>query len=652
MHAHRCAIATLALLALPLLAEETAETPSYGFRRLVASPSQNGEMTEITIEGECSFPDDTSLDIFLEHRGQKCEGLLISVYPKGGLFTARMSTMKKMLPGHYVVKAQFTAARQDGEVLNLLRNVPEKNAIQAFAIGDPAQIKAIRDEQLKMYEGELGVIEKSFDQMAESYVVLLKKYDMRESPLEWNRKFGNISADCQVAIERLKTAGYEAVIPVFPLLDSWTIEGWGLLAKMFNQLTEGLTIEITEAMSRKGTDRHYFLKSAKQEMANFLQGMRAQITLERKLEQRESLVNDCTELSRLYEESSNTYEQAKQVRSEEVTKAWQEFMTGQDGKGGWRGDLKAITKRVNGYRGGDLEKDYKELVDLLTGAPASLAKLWDLYDRVMMKGENEEQIHTQVKEALDDCYLHIYPVMEVLGFNREVFNRLMGRYQGAPEDGAPEDPVTGTMTDYIRAQVEKLDSADPLEAAKAMQVLLKLETSAKKTLKDLLAKGGIENPKVVGLMTICLGRLGEKSVAPDLIFLLHEAQYESIRLGAAMALGHLGGMEMVSPLTKALSEDESAAVRSAAANAIALLHQPTAIPDLLKALMDEDIVVRQAAISGAESLAKIDFPFDPGASEERRKKDQQGALEWWEANRERLLNPEPEPEGGGAGDGK
>lgn len=644
------ALLLVAVLVLPSFAEEEASLESYGFRRLVAAPSQNGQLTEITVEGECSFPDDTSLDIFLEHRGQQCEGLVICVYPKGGLFTARMSTTKRMLPGHYVVKAQFTAARQDGEVLKLLRNLPEKNAIQAFAIGDPSQIKAIRDEQLKMYEAELATIEKSFAQLVETYADLVKKYDMRESPLEWNRKFGSIPGDCQGAIERLKTAGYDVVIPVFPLLDSWTIEGWGILAKLLNLLTEGLTIEITEAMSRKGTDRHYFLRQAREEMANYLKGMRAQIMLERKLEQREALVNDITELSRLYEEASNTYEQARHVRSEEVKKAWQEFMTGLDGKGGWRGDLKAITKRLDGYRGGDLEKDYRELVDLLTGAPASLEKLWNLYDRVMVKGESEEELHKQVKEAMDDCYIHIFPVMEVLGFNREVFNRLMGRYQGAPEDGAPEDPVTGTMADYIRGQVEKLDSADPVAAGKAMQVLLKLEASAKKILKELLAKGGIENPKIVGLMTICLGRLGERSVTPDLINLLQDAQDESVRVGAAMALGHLGGTEMLAPLEKALAEDESAAVRAAAANAIPLLHQPTAIPGLLKALLDEDLQVRQASVLGAESLAKIDFPFDPGASEERRKKDQQSALEWWEANKERLMNPEPDA--GGAGDGK
>ncbi len=641
----------VAVLVLPSFAEE-ASLDSYGFRRLVAAPSQNGQLTEISVEGECSFPDDTSLDIFLEHRGQQCEGLLLSVYPKGGLFTARMSTMKRMLPGHYVVKAQFTAARQEGDVLKLLRNLPERNAIQAFAIGDPAQIKAVRDEQLKMYEAELATIEKSFGQLADTYAELVKKYDMRESPMEWNRQFGSIPTDTQAAIERLKVAGNDIVIPVFPLLDSWTIEGWGTLSKLYNFLTEGLTIEITEMMSRKGTDRHYFLKKARQEMANYLKGMRAQIALERKLEQREALVNDITDLSRLYEETSNTYEQARLVRSEEVKRAWQEFMSGQDGKGGGRGDLKGITKRLDGYRGSDLEKEYKELVDLLTGAPASLEKLWNLYDRVMVKGESEEDLHNQVRQALDDCYIHIFPVMEVLGFNREVFNRLMGRYQGAPEDGAPEDPVTGTMADYIRAQVEKLDSADPTAAGKAMQVLLKMETSAKKILKELLDKGGIENPKIVGLMTICLGRLGERSVVSQLINLLQDAQDESVRVGAAMALGQLGGAEMLAPLEKALSEDKSPAVRAAAANALPLLHQPSAIPDLLKALMDEDLQVRQAAISGAESLAKIDLPFDPGSSEERRKKEQQGALEWWEANKERLLNPEPEPEPGGAGDGK
>lgn len=632
----------VSLLSLSVLAEELS-LESYGFRRLVATHSQEGPLTQIIVDGECSYPNDTSIDIYVEHHGEPCEGLVITVYPRDGFFSARMSTMKRILPGYYVVKAQFRMARQEGDVLKLLRTpdgreAPEKNAIQAFSIGEPAQIKAIREEQLKLYEAELATIEKSFAAMADTYEELVKKYDMRESPLEWNRKFGNIPMDCQTAIDRLKSSAAEVVIPVFPLIDSWTIEGWGLLSKLFNHLTEGLTIEITEMMSRKGTDRHYFLKKARQEMANFLKGMRAQIALERKLEQREMLVNDITELARLYEESSSTYEQAKTIRTEQMKKAWEEFMSGADGRGGWRGDLKAVGKRLGGYRGSDLEREYKELVDMLTGAPLSLEKLWDLYDRVVAKGEDAEAMETQIRDALNECYIRIYPVMDVLGFNREVFNRLMGRYQGSPEDGAPEDPVTGTMAEYIARQVQKLGSGDTNAAGRAMQILLSMKDTAKRTLKEMLEKGGIENSKIEGLIVICLGRLGDRSVVPRLINLLQDAQDDSIRSGAALALGQLGGAEMLAPLQRALAQDKSPAVRAAAANALPLLGRVEAIPDLLKAFMDEDLQVRKNAEQGAETLAKVDLPYDPGADEPRRLKAQEAAFEWWESNKERLMN--------------
>lgn len=641
-------LAVLILAALPLAAQDPGGYEAYGFRRLAGTPVQNGLMTEIAIEGECSFPDDTSIDIFVEHRGQQCESLLITLSPKNGLFTGRMSTMNKMLPGHYVVKAQVTAARQEGDVLALLRNMPEKNATQAFSVGTQEEIKKIRDEHLAMYEKELAQIEATFAQLAQTYGELLKHYDMRESPLEWNRKFQTVPNDCQVNIERLRTMFNGYVIPVFPLLHSWTIEGFATLSSLHSMLTDGLTIEITEMMSRKGTDRQYFLKKAQEQMANYLKGMRAQIALERKLELREALVADITELSRLYEETSNTFDQAKAVQTDAVAKAWEEFMRGKDGKGGWRADLKAITQRLGTYRGSDLEREYKELVDLLTGAPSTLEKLWDLYDKVMTKGKTYDEEEKEIRTALDDCYVHIYPVMEVLGFNREAFNRLMQRYQGATEEGAPEDPVAGSIADYVRQQVEKLDSNDPAVAAHAISVLMKFGEPARRILKDMLEKEHIENPKIVGLIVVSLGRMGEKSVIPRLVNMVQDGTDESLRVGAVMAIGNFGGSEMLAPLEKALAEDKSAAVRTAAANALPLIHDATAIPELIKAFMDSDQQVRAAAEHGAESLAKIDIHFDPGASEDQRKAAQKQAMEWWELNKEKLLNPE---KGGGEGDG-
>ncbi len=648
----RLAVLILTLAALPLAAQDPGDYSVYGFRRLAGTPTQNGQMTEISIEGECSFPDETSIDVFVEHRGQQCESLLITLTPRNGLFTGRMSTMNRMLPGHYVVKAQVTAARQEGEVLALLRNMPEKSATQAFSVGTQEEIKKIRDEHLAMYEKELAQIEETFGQLVQLYAELLKHYDMRESPLEWNRKFQTIPNDCQVNLERLRTMFQHIVIPVFPLLHSWTLEGFATLSSLHSMLTDGLTIEITEMMSRKGTDRQYFLKKAKEQMANYLKGMRAQIALERKLELREALVADITELSRLYEESSNTFDQAKTVQTDAVAKAWDEFMRGRDGKGGWRADLKAITKRLGAYRGSDLDKAYKELVDLLAGAPSSLEKLWDLYDKVMTKGKKFEEEEKEIRGALDDCYVHIYPVMEVLGFNREAFNRLMQRYQGATEEGAPEDPVAGSIADYVRQQVEKLDSNDPAVASQALSVLMKFGEPARRILKDMLEKEHIENPKIVGLIVVSLGRMGEKSVIPRLVNLVQDGPDESLRVGAVMALGNFGEAEMLAPLEKALAEDKSAAVRTAAANALPLIHDPTAIPELLKAFMDEDLHVRQAAERGAESLSKIDIHFDPGASEDVRKAAQKQALDWWEQNKEKLLNPEKgAPDKGGAGDG-
>jgi HEAT repeat protein len=108
------------------------------------------------------------------------------------------------------------------------------------------------------------------------------------------------------------------------------------------------------------------------------------------------------------------------------------------------------------------------------------------------------------------------------------------------------------------------------------------------------------------IAAIALGRLGCRSVVPDLLQMLRSTDRFS-QMGAALALGDLGVKNTVPILLETLQDGDSK-VRSYVASALGMLGTEQAMLGLLKALEDDYPDVRWNA---ARSLTKLEEAFLP-----------------------------------------
>lgn len=618
---------------------EEPKTEAFGLRRLLAYVQQNGEQQEVVVEGEGNLPDNAVIDVSVEHRGQPCEDLRNSVSPKGGIFSMRLSTSKSFFPGYYVVVAQVSPWRQTGELAEVVSKIGEIRVTQAITVGSPEEIKASRDEQLKLYEDQIVQMEAVFARLSKIYAKAVQITDDAASMAEWKKESGAVPEECTEKSQQLRDAFLDRVIPIFPLLHSWTVNGWMNLVKIHQSMENGLTVD-TQALAGHGETRAVFLRLSSEEFSGYVRGMRAQMLLERHLEVRDRILNVLSQLSSLYGESQSTFRQARDLQTEEIKTFWKQI----DGE--WNKRVAEIEATLPQIRDKELEKDYPDIVEQLMKAPGALRKLWKLYVQVVVEGESSLKIPGHEREGVDkqlaaaelECWARIYPLMEILGFNREVFNRQMNRTAEIAESAQPQELLSGTLDDYILAQTEKLASDDDAVRNQALQVILGLKTVSLRVLKKRLDAGVESGSRMEALLLICLGRLGDASVAGRLLALVKSSTDDSIRVSATLAAGSTQSAEGVTPLIQLLKEDGAASVRAAAATALSFLGKPSALDALIDAFMDGDAAVRQSALAAAEALAKNDFEYDPKAPQGTRKAQTESARAWLEQNRSKIEN--------------
>ncbi len=613
---------------------EAPQREAFGLRRLLAYVQQNGEEQEVVVEGEGNLPDNAVIDLSVEHRGQLCEDLRGSVSPKAGIFSMRMSTSRAFCPGYYVVVAQVSAWRQSGELAEVVARIGEIRVTQAITVGSAEEIKASRDEQLKVYEAQIVEMEAVFARLAQIYSKAVKITDDAASMSEWTKESGAVPEECAAKSQALREMFNDRVIPIFPLLHAWTVNGWMNLVKVHESMQGGLTVD-TQALAGHGETRAVFLRLASEEFAGYTRGIRAQVLLERHLEVRDRILNVLSLLSSLFGESQSTFRQARDIRTEEIKTFWKQIDVE------WNKRLAEIEKTLPQIRDKDLERDYPDIVEQILQTPSALRKLWKLYAEVVVEeaktlklpGHERESLEKQLAAAELDCWARIYPLMEVLGFNREVFNRQMNRTAEIKETAQPEQLLSGTLDEYILGQTEKLASPDEAVRDQALQAILGMKAVSLRVLKKRLNQGLEPGSRLEGLVLICLGRLGESSVAGRLLQLVQSSTDDSFRVSATLAAGSTQSAEGVTPLVQLLKEDKSASVRAAAATALSFLGKTGALDALIDAFMDGDAAVRQSALAAAEALAKNDFEYDPKAPQGTRKAQTEAAKGWLEQNR-------------------
>ncbi len=610
---------------------------AFGVRHLLASIQQTGQEWEVVVEGEGNLPDYAVIDVSLEHRGQPCEELRGAVSPKDGIFSTRLSTAKSFLPGYYVVVAQVCQCRQTGGLAQALEKIGDIRVTQAITVGSPEEIKAGRDEQLKVYEDQIVEMEAEFAKISEIYKKVIQIPDTAASVEEWTKESVPVRDGWVAKAQQLNERFQDKVIPIFPLLHSWTVNGWMNLVNIHTSLEGGLSVD-AKALAGHGETRAVFLKLAGEQFTGYSRGMRAQMLLEKNLEVRDRILNVLSQFSTLFDESRNTYRQAKDIHTAEIKAFWKQVA------GEWRKRLAVLEGTLPQIKAKELEKDYPDIVTRIFETPDALRKLWGLYTQVVVDevktlkipGHEREGVEQQLEIAELECWGRIYPLMEVLGFNREVFIRQMNRTAEVSESAEPTQLLSGTMDEYILDQTEKLASEDEKVRNQALQVILGMKAVSLRVLKKRLDAGVEPGSRMEGLVLICLGRLGDASIAGRLLKLIETSTEEAVRMSATLAVGSSKAAEGLAPLTRLLKEDKSAAVRAAAATALSFLGNPAALDALIDAFMDADAAVRQSALAAANALAKYEFQYDPKAPQGTRKSQTDAARSWLEENRSKL----------------
>ncbi len=616
---------------------EDRKKEAIGLRRLLAYVQQSGQENEIVVEGEGNLPDNTVIDVSVEHRGQPCETLRGSVSPKGGIFSMRLSTPKSFLPGYYVVVAQVGPWRQTGELAEIVEKIGEIRVTQAITVGTPEEIKASRDQQLKLYEDQIVEMEGEFAKVSKIYAKVVQIANDGASMAAWKAESGPLRDEWTTKAQELNERFQDSVIPIFPLLHSWTVNGWMNLVKIHQSMENGLSVDLA-ALAGHGETRAVFLKLANEEFTGYVRGIRAQVLLERHLEVRDRILNVLSQLSSLFGESQSTYRQARDIQTEEIKVFWKQI----DGE--WNKRLADIESTLPQIKAKELQESFPDILASILETPSALRKLWRLYSQIVVEGaktlklpgHERESFDKQLESAELECHSRIYPLMEVLGFNREVFNRQMNRTAEVSESAEPLQLLSGTLDEYILGQTEKLASDDEAVRNQALQVILSMKAGSLRVLKKRLDAGVEPGSRMEALLLICLGRLGDASVAARLLQIVQSSTDESIRMSATLAVGSTRSVEGLMPLTQLLKEDKSASVRGAAATALSFLGKPSALDGLIDAFMDGDASVRQSALAAAEALAKTDFQYDPKAPQGTRKSQTDAARTWLEQNRSSL----------------
>ncbi|MGB3754745.1 MAG: HEAT repeat domain-containing protein [Rivularia sp. (in: cyanobacteria)] len=146
-------------------------------------------------------------------------------------------------------------------------------------------------------------------------------------------------------------------------------------------------------------------------------------------------------------------------------------------------------------------------------------------------------------------------------------------------------------------------------ANKAIDIKIAKAENIQDTKEDFLTALQHENPNIRGKAAIHLGKIGGKSVIPNLLKALQD-EHPKVRSRAIVALTSIADKFIIIPVLLQSLKDENYTVRSLTANLLGdIADNSTAIPSvsfanaLIEALQDEDIGVRREAIS---TLSKID----------------------------------------------
>ena len=139
-------------------------------------------------------------------------------------------------------------------------------------------------------------------------------------------------------------------------------------------------------------------------------------------------------------------------------------------------------------------------------------------------------------------------------------------------------------------------------ANKAIDIKIAKAENIEDTKEDLITALQHENSDIRGKAAIHLGKIGGKSVIPNLLKALQD-EHPKVRSRAIVALTSIVDKSIIIPVLLQSLKDENYRVRSLTANLLGDIADNSTAIALIEALQDEDIGVRREAIS---TLSKID----------------------------------------------
>ncbi|MCC7176547.1 MAG: HEAT repeat domain-containing protein [Bryobacterales bacterium] len=253
----------------------------------------------------------------------------------------------------------------------------------------------------------------------------------------------------------------------------------------------------------------------------------------------------------------------------------------------------------------DLEvrvESVKALVEI--GTQHSLAPL------VQATRDADPEIQIRATDGLVNFYLPGYVRTGLSATLRRAGGRLAARFTDTNDQVI--DPWMEIRPD-VGAALGRLARGGSAPESRANAARAAGILRARPAVPDLLEAIRSKDTQVIYESLVAFQKIGDRSVAPRLEFLLRISD-ERIQVAALETAGLLYNLEALPVLRSVLSRTNNRRVRRAALTAIAMLPDPGNRPVLLPYLQDRDNELRAAA---AEGLGRIKDPSDVAALERR-----------------------------------